>query len=213
MTPEQAAAVARLRNKWTSTATQVDERGQLRMLYVADLCQVADLYLVEHPPVVTAADDPVPGTPSSATLRQWARECVPPPESLDDEPTREEWMGAAADSAKDVRLAAERAAESVQDWAETTVCIMSSRAEGIAHQAKLILDEITPLLATKDAEISRLRSLVLVQNMLALTAERDRLAKQVERLEHLLAAAADDLAGTHLADAINAALTEHPNAK
>lgn len=52
----------------------------------------------------------------------------------------------------EITKAAKRAAESVQDWAETTVCIMSSRAEGIDHQAKLILAEFAPLLAAKDAK-------------------------------------------------------------
>jgi hypothetical protein len=76
-----------------------------------------------------------------------------------------------ADTAKDARQAAERAADSVQDWAETTVCIMSSRAEGIDHQAKLILDEFAPLLAAKDAEISRLRAVEVDRDVMQARTE------------------------------------------
>lgn len=53
-----------------------------------------------------------------------------------------------------------RVARAIQAWAETTTCIMSSREEGIVHQANLIDAELASVLAEKDAEIERLRKVV-----------------------------------------------------
>lgn len=52
-----AAAVERMRTKWTATSKTLDERGEHRIEYLTDLAVITDAYLSEHP-----SDDAQPVT-------------------------------------------------------------------------------------------------------------------------------------------------------